>query len=82
MNEFAFATQGKFTVAEVCVCLYLCSHLCVLCLGSPLERKICPLLRSNPFEMKMPPRVVIPLKETVCVILLVRVPQHALGYAV
>lgn len=65
MNGFAFATREVFTVAKFCVCLYLCLRLCVLCQGSPLECEICPLLWSEPFEMKMPASAVILLKETV-----------------
>lgn len=75
-------TRVVFTAAEVSVCLYLCSRLCVLCQGSPLECEICPLLRSDPFEMKMPPSVVILLKETVCIFTCVCVPQCALDFAV
>lgn len=61
-DEFAQEVFTKFYV-----CLYLCLPLCVLCWGSPLECEICPLLRSEPFEMKMPACAVTLLKETVCV---------------
>lgn len=79
MNKFAFLTGVIFTVAG-CVCRYLCCICMCFCQGSPLECEICPLLRSDPFEMKMPPSIVIPLKD--CVYFYLCVPQNTLGCAV